>query len=256
MPLNHNPADGEKRGRGRPKKGEVVTKPLVVHRRLDIKPENAEKYAQESIKTAVNIYRKYGKDFPNPLNLDVKDLTPEAQKTWEYIFSLRGYTGDDAFTHSEYEKTFYTADEVLFAFECYCNFIRDHNFSKAFTRPDGEQALMPIVPNQTNFARWLGVATFIIGRMLSEDGGAARDKYMSLLADCLSEGAMAGFYQAGSTQFALKNMCDWADKYEDKSAKRDTLVTVNEAEAIVQKLGYTREKATLPPLALEENANG
>ena len=46
MPTNNNRALGEPRGRGRPKKDEVVAKPFVVHRDPRIKRENELKYAE------------------------------------------------------------------------------------------------------------------------------------------------------------------------------------------------------------------
>ena len=41
---------------------------------------------------------------------------------------------------------------------------------------------------------------------------------------------MAGIYQSSSTVFALKNMCDWADKYEERSINKNEPLAVKEAE--------------------------
>ena len=252
MPTTHYKPVGEKRKGGRPKKEEIVVRPFTAHINKTIKPENKLDYAREAIRTADGLYKRYNADYPNPLNIDKSELTKEARECWEYIFHMRGY--DKAPTS---ERVFYTSDEVIFAFECYLRWVRNNNFVKGFTRPDGEPGVMPIIPNQTNFAQWLGVGNSLIGLRIRESA-EAQNKYKQLLADCLSEGAMVGAYNTSSTIFTLKNMCDWADKYEDRSSNKADDLNVAEAEELVKQLGYTRERATLEPPKpmLEGDTNG
>lgn len=240
MPLNNNTAYGAPRGRGRPKKDEIVAKPFVVHKDPRIKPENSEKYAKEAIRAATNLYKRYSKSFPNPLNVDVKNLCPEARAVWDYIFSNRGYTEEDIFTNCQNDRVLEDAEEVLFAFEAFISYIRKNNFVKVFDRPDGTPGVMPLIPNQTSLARWLGISAFNIGRTMDKATSKELQTYKRTLADCLSEGAMAGVYQSSSTMFTLKNMCDWADKYEERSINKNEPLEVKEAEEVMAKLGYTR----------------
>lgn len=231
---------GEIGKRGRPPKGEFVVKPFVVHNRPDTKPENKEKYAMDAIKRAEKLYEKYNREFPNPLNLDAKKLCPEARSTWEYLFSIRGYEPSDLYKNPI--KALLNSEEVLIAFESYCGYIRDNNFVKAFTRPNGEPGVLPIVPNMTNFARWLGISTRPIRTVMDKDP-AAKEEYKKILSDLLSEGAMVGIYTSTSAIFTLKNLCDWADNPEDRGSKKEkSFVPVEEAEKALRELGYTRPK--------------
>lgn len=231
---------GETGKRGRPPKGEIVVKPFVVHDRPDMKPENKEKYAMDAIKRAEKLYQKYNMEFPNPLNIDAKKLCPEARETWEYLFSLRGYELGD-----EYKlkcRALETPEEVLIAFESFCAYIRDNNFQKVYTKVNGEIGVLPIVPNMTNFARWLGISTRPI-RMVMDGDYAAKEDYKKMLSDLLSEGAMIGAYTSASAIFTLKNLCDWADNPEDRGSKKEkAFVPVEEAEKALRELGYTRPK--------------
>lgn len=244
------------RGVGHPKAGELVVRPFMVHNLERMKPENALKAARETIRTANALYARFNKGYPNPLNIDIKDLLPEAKACWEAIFAERGY-GDNIV--EEYDmggrRTFEDVEEVTFAFECYVDWIRSQNFVKPFNRPDGEIGVMPIIPNQSNFAKWLGIPKDRITKVMSQSQ-EAQLKYKHTLADCLSEGAMVGVYQTASTIFTLKNMCDWADKYEDRSRDKADDLGVAEAEELMKQLGYARERAVLPPLALQGEENG
>jgi hypothetical protein len=232
---------------GRPKKDEIIVRKLTVHKSKGIKPENMVKYAKETINTANGLYRRYSKPYPNPLNIDEKDLLPEARACWEYIFSTREYDGIPELNgKANIERVFYNAEEVNYAFECYADWVKSQNFVKTFVRPDGEDGVMPIIPNQSNFARWLGVSNQTVHNVMFRDE-EARNTYKRILGDLLSEGAMAGIYQSVSTIFTLKNMCDWADKYEDRSTNRSDDLGVAEAEALMKQLGYAREKAKLEP---------
>lgn len=240
MATNHNPALGEKRGRGRPRKDEVVAKPFVVHRDPRIKPENEVKYAEEAIRNANNLYKRYRAKYPNPLNIDAKDLLPEARACWDILFHMREYTEEDVLRAFENDRALENGYEVLFAFEAYVNYVRNQNFVREFIKPDGSVGIMPIVPNQSNFARWLGISQQNISRAMNRGDDKVFDAYKRTLADCLSEGAMVGIYQSTSTQFALKNLCDWADKYEDKGTKKDDKLAVEEAVELMKQLGYSR----------------
>ena len=244
MGVNDHPAMGEKRGRGRPKKDEVVCKPFIVHKDPRIKPENRLKYAEETIRNAENLYKRYKKPYPNPLNIDVKDLEPEARAAWDYIFYTRDYIQTDLEEGHQYEQTFRDGNEVVLAFEAYAQYIKGKNFVRKFERPDGSVGIMPIVPNQTNLARWMGVSAMAISRAMdrTENREACYAAYKRMLGDCLSEGAMAGVYQSSSTIFTLKNLCDWADKYEDKGTSKNDNFAVDEAKALMEKLGYSREQ--------------
>ncbi len=246
MNVTHRRAETPRKA-GRPRKDEIVVKKFTVHKNKNIKPENVVKYAKEAIATANGLYRRYSKSYPNPLNIDEKDLTPEARACWEYIFSTRNYEGiPELNSKPDIERIFYNADEVNYAFECYANWIKSQNFVRIFTRPDGEEGVMPIIPNQSNFARWLGVSNQIIHKIMFVEE-EARNSYKRILGDLLSEGAMAGVYQSVSTIFTLKNMCDWADKYEDRSRDKADDLGVSEAEELMKQLGYAREKAKLEP---------
>ena len=235
----------EKRGRGHPKKGELIIRPFTVHNWDNIKPKNRMAYVRETIQTANALYARYKRPYPNPLNIDDKDLDPSARACWDYIYSQRGYEGLPTNETAGRTRTINT-EECLYAFECYLLWVRDNNFVKGFERPDGETGVMPIIPNQSNFARWLGVGFYNIHEAVGNDA-QARARYKRLLADCLSEGAMVGAYNTASTIFTLKNMCDWADKYEDRSTSRADDLGVEEAEELMKQLGYTRQKATLEP---------
>jgi hypothetical protein len=230
----------EERKQGRPKKGELVVKPFVVHKRSDMSEKNKEKYAKDAIKRAERLYEKYNREFPNPLNLDIKRIDRAAKEVWEFVFSLRGYTADDA-EKMKY-RTIENSEEVLFMFEAFCKYIRDNNFMKCFTRPDGSPGMLPIVPNVTNFAQWLGVSGRVVRKAI-EDDASAKEEYKTILSDLLSEGAMVGAYTSASAIFTLKNLCDWADNPEDRGMKKQKeFVPVEEAEKALAALGYTRPK--------------
>lgn len=241
----------EKRKAGRPRKEEIVVRQFTAHTNKNIKPENELMYAREAIRTADGLYKRYKADYPNPLNIDKSELSKDAIECWEYMFHTRDYDGAP-----RADRTLYGTDEVLFAFECYLRWVRKQNFVKGFTRPDGEDGVMPIIPNQTNFATWLGVSQSYISKIMQEGDQDARNRYKRLLADCLSEGAMVGAYNTASTIFTLKNMCDWADKYEDRSSNKADDLGVEEAQELMKQLGYSRERATLSPPKLEGEADG
>lgn len=246
MSIKQRPAY-EKRSAGHPKKDEIIIRPLMFHNFERMKPENAVMAAKDTIKTANNLYKRYSREYPNPLNIDDKDLTPEAKACWEFIFSERGYIGDEAVRGRRGgSRIFDSTDEIVFAFECYVNWIRSKNFVKGFVRPDGEPGVMPIIPNQSNFAQWLGLSRKQITNVMYQDP-EAQQQYKRILADCLSEGAMVGAYNTASTIFTLKNMCDWADKYEDRSRDKADDLGVEEAAELMKQLGYAREKAKLEP---------
>ena len=230
----------EKGKHGRPRKGEVVVKPFVVHKRKDISPEHQLKYAEDAIKRAEKLYMKYQREFPNPLNLDVKKIDPAARAVWEYVFSLRGYTAEDA--EKMQCRAIVNTEEVLVMFEAFCAYIRDNNFHKAYKRAAGSTGILPIEPNMTNFARWLGVSTRPI-RVVMDKDPAAKEEYKSMLSDLLSEGAMVGAYTSASAIFTLKNLCDWADNPDDRGIRqKKEFVPVEEAEKALAALGYTRPK--------------
>lgn len=223
----------KKRGRGRPKKGErVAPKPMKVPKKVT--PKNRLKYAEETIRNAERIYMKYESEYPNPLNIDDKNLLPEAKTAWEFVFTMR----QPSDLYKKREKAIHNGEELLFLFESYCKYIRDNNFMKSFENAEGEVKMMPLVPNQANLAAWLGIRRKTISNAVYEDkSGETAKEYRAMLADLLSEGAMIGAYASSSTIFSLKNMCDWAEKFEDRS-RPDTKVTVEEAEALMRELGY------------------
>ena len=231
---------GQTYKRGRPKKDDIIDKPFVPHTRSDMKPENQLAYAKKTVRSAENAYKKYSRKYPNPLNLEAKDLCKESVAAWKYVFSLRGYTGDEEW--KQRERAIKSSEEVLILFESFCSYIRDNNFVKQFTRADGEVGVLPIVPSQANFARWLGVSRFQITDAMRYCG-CPEDyvHYKNMLADILSEGAMMGIYQTTMTIFSLKNLCDWADRYDDRPKEEaDTTQTVEEAKALMESLGYKR----------------
>lgn len=208
---------------------------------------------KETIKTADSLYARYSKPYPNPLNIDEKDLLPEARACWEFIYSTRDFEKGQSL------KMFSNAKEVVFAFQCYADWIRANNFIKGFEKPNGEAGVMPIIPNQSNFAKWMGVTRISVSRVIGDDT-EAQTQYKQILADLLSEGAMIGAYNTATTIFTLKNLCDWADKYEDRSVNKAEDLNIEEAEKMMKQLGYERPKAklkmgNLPPL-IEDNTDG
>ncbi len=234
--------DPPKRPRGRPRKDEVVEpKRVVVHSRKDINPKNRVKYAEETVRNAERIYERYQSAYPNPLNIDEKDLAPEARAAWQYVYSLRdpeSYKNQRGLFKAQ-EASIRNGEELIFLFEAFCDYIRKNNFMKVFNSPDGEIKVMPIVPNQTNLSRWLGIRRSRITEVIQASGQGVATEYRAMLADLLSEGAMIGAYSSSSAIFSLKNLCDWADKYEDRS-KPDTKTTVAEAEELIKRLGYSK----------------
>lgn len=219
----------EKRGRGRPRKDEIVTKPVTVHHDPRIKEENKLKYAEQTIKNAEKIYRKYERSYPNPLNIEDKKLCSDAKAVWEYLFSCR-----ETLTPN---KIFHSGDEVLFAFEAYLRWIKGKHFMQSYKDEEGERRLLPIVPSQSNFAEWLGLTQGAVRNAVERYD--VRTEYESMLADVLSEGIMIGAYQQSAGIFSLKNLCNWADKVEDK-VTTEKRMSVEEAENLMLQLGYSR----------------
>lgn len=186
----------------------------------------------------VKVAKAIRKKTPNPLNIDLIKLEPEARYAWEHVYALRG---EDINLH-KIERTFSSAEEILMLFELFCNYIRQHNFAKEFERPDGSVGVMPIIPSVSNLARWLGVPRTTINKAM--DTHATENEfaqYKTALADILSEGAMMGVYQSTMTIFSLKNLCDWADKYEDRPKEKvSSKQTLEEAQRLMDTLGYKR----------------
>jgi len=226
-----------KEGRGRPSKDDCYVRRFIRHPRSDMK--DPVKYGKKVLKQVENIYKYYDRETPNPLNIEDKDLCDEARDAWKYVFSEREYTGK--LPHGNTRDL--DARETVVLFEIFCAYIRKKNFCIGFVRPDGSEGTLPIVPSQTNFARWLGTSVMKISRAMREYGtDEDRKNYKSILGDILSEGAMMGIYQPSMTMFSLKNLCDWADKYEDRPKDSgDTTLTMEEAVKLMETLGYRKE---------------
>lgn len=227
----------EKRGRGRPKEDELVVKPFVPHVRPQIKEKNKEAYAKKAIRRADQLYKQYAQPRPNPLNLEDKDLTKEAKEMWAYIYSTR-----ENLSIALNAKTFENCDEILTAFEGFCAYIRNNNFIKQFKRPDGGEGVMPIVPNVTNLALWLGISRRSMREHLANMSPSQEAEYKSMLGDLLSDGALVGAYNTSSAIFTLKNLCDWADKREDRITKVEDTSSIDEAKKNLEELGYVRPR--------------
>ena len=227
----------EKRKRGRPRNDELVVQPFVPHTRPQIKDKNKEAYAKKAIRRADQLYKMYEQPRPNPLNLEDKNLTKEAKAMWAYIYSMR-----DHMSPNLHAKIFEDCEEILTAFEGFCAYIRNHNFMKEFKRPDGETGLMPIVPNVTNLAIWLGISRRSMREHLANMSPSQESEYKSMLSDLLSDGALVGAYNTSSAIFALKNLCDWADKREDRVVKVEDTSSVDEAKKNLAELGYSRPR--------------
>lgn len=230
--------EGEKRKRGRPRKDEIVAEPFVPHTRPQIKDKNKEMYAKKAIRRAEQLYKLYEHPMPNPLNLDDKKISKEAKAIWQYIFSCR----EDVDNESLRAKVLRNSDEVLTAFEGFCAYIRNHNFVTEFERPDGTKGVMPIVPNISNLALWLGITGRRLRRILGDMDAADQAEYKSMLSDLLSDGAVTGVYSSSPTIFTLKNLCDWADKREDRVTQVDDTSSVEEAKMNLEALGYVRPR--------------
>lgn len=67
-------------------------------------------------------------------------------------------------------------------------------------------------------------------------------EYKSMLGDLLSDGALVGAYNTSSAIFTLKNLCDWADKREDRVVKVEDTSSVDEAKKNLEELGYSRPR--------------
>lgn len=119
-PIRETLHTAEKNPVGRPKNGEYAAKPVVVHKKN--KPENTVKYSVQAVRNAQSIYKKFALGYPNPLNIDEKDLDEAARETWKCIYGSREY--DESAVANQRERIFYNTDEMLFAFECYCNYIK------------------------------------------------------------------------------------------------------------------------------------
>ena len=243
--------DGIVRKRGRPKRGEEKDRALIIHNLSKMKGEYQLMSAKQTIAQAERIYRKYNSSMPNPLNLDDKLLCAEAKTAWAYVYSLRGYE-----KIPDLQEAVMDGDEACILFEAFGNYIRERNFVKQFNRPDGEVGVLPIIPNQSNFARWIGISRKRVSEIMINDASeTAREEYRSMLADLLSEGAMMGIYNTSMAIFSLKNLCDWADKYDDRPTKNsDTSQTVEEAQRLMASLGYT--KMIGEPNGKEDNHEG
>lgn len=226
----------EKRKRGRPRNDELVVQPFVPHVRPQIKEKNKAAYAKKAIRRADQLYKQYDQARPNPLNLEDKDLTKEAKAMWGYIYSMRDNL------EPLQKKIFENCDEILTAFEGFCAYIRKHNFVKEFKRPDGETGVMPIVPNVTNLAMWLGISRRSMRDHLANMSQSQESEYKSMLGDLLSDGALVGAYNTSSAIFTLKNLCDWADKREDRVVKVEDTSSVDEAKKNLEELGYSRPR--------------
>lgn len=232
--------DGIVRKRGRPIRGEEKDRPLIIHDLASMSGDYQIMCAKQTIEQANRIYNKYKDKYPNPLNMEDKLLVPEAKAVWGYIYGTRGYDGKPQ--SMKHDGTFRDAHEVCIAFEAFGNYIRERNFVKEFKRPDGEMGVLPIIPNQSNFARWLGVSRGVITWVMNVAEESDVNEYRSMLADLLSEGAMMGIYNTSMAIFSLKNLCDWADKYDDRPTKNnDTSQTVEEAQRLMASLGYTKQ---------------
>lgn len=232
-----------KRKRGRPTNDEIVAKPFTPHIKPQIKEKNKEKLARDAIRRADQLYKWYAMGQPNPLNLEDKDLTEEAKATWKYIFSKREDAGASLENHgSGRYRSLQGGEEVLDAFEGFCAYVRSNNFMKPFTRADGEQSYIPIVPNPTNLSMWLGISSRALRRSAAEMNPSQEAEYKAMLSDLLSDGAIVGAYNTSSTIFTLKNLCDWADKREDRVVQVENTSTVDEAKRNLAELGYVRPK--------------
>lgn len=232
----------EKRKRGRPRNDEIVAKPFTPHVRPQIKEKNKEKLAKEALRRADQLYRYYGDARPNPLNLEDKDLSREAKNTWAYIYSKRDNLKDSIeHSHGQY-KSLQGGEEVLDAMEGFCAYVRANNFMKPFTRPDGEESYIPIVPNPTNLSMWLGISSRALRRSAAEMDPSQEAEYKAMLSDLLSDGAIVGAYNTSSTIFTLKNLCDWADKREDRVVQVENTSSIEEAKQNLAELGYVRPK--------------
>lgn len=238
----------EKRKRGRPPEDEIVARPFVPHTRPQIKEENKLAYAKKAIRRAEQLYKFYEQPYPNPLNLSEADITEEARNTWRYIYSKRESVKAVAEGTSRDPHYITGGAEVLDALEGFCGYIRMNNFMKPFTKADGEPSYIPIVPNITNLALWLGISPRMLYHAAGKMSPSEESEYKSMLSDLLSDGAIVGAYSTSSTIFTLKNLCDWADKREDRVVQVENISSVDEAKRNLAELGYTRPK-------LLENSN-
>lgn len=98
-------------------------------------------------------------------------------------------------------RVFKDATDLLEAFTDYIDHIRLTDFSE--------------VPTRANFARWTGADRKTIYNTINNYFPQTKSTYSDMLADCLSEGAIAGVYDRTITIFCLKNWCNWADKTDN-----------------------------------------
>lgn len=224
------------------RKGEYVTQPVVNPKNMITranKTGDTDKLVYYT-KNAERIYKKSMQPSPNPLNISNKNLTKEAKEAWKYVYSMRKVLMDDV--PNLHERVIYDGDEFLFLFEAYSAYIRDKGFAKEIERENGERVMIPIVPNIDTFARWLGVSNKLIRLRLAEMSDGEVKYYKDMLANLVSQGAMIQAYASQAAVFALRNQCDWSDKYDERHAgtSEEGALTQDEAEAILKKLGYVR----------------
>lgn len=218
--------------RGRQRKED---EPLYPLKRFDkAEDRNKEKYALRTIRDADRLLKQYEKVLPNPLNIDAKDLTPEAIKIWKYIYSLR--EGNLVSI-----RTFNSVEEVLIGFEAYCDYVRKQNYTEV-KEVGGTVMPVPIVPNVLNFSAWLGVSRRVVHRVMMNATDYEKREYQSMLSELISGGGLVKAYDTSMAIFTLKNLCDWADKREDRIIGSKEIESIEDAKKQMAELGYTRTR--------------
>ena len=118
-------------------------------------------------------------------------------------------------------RAFKDATDLLDAFTDYIDHIRLTDFSE--------------VPTRANFARWTGADRKTIYNTINNYFPQTKSTYSDMLADCLSEGAIAGVYDRTITIFCLKNWCNWADKTDNVNTEiKPTLADKETADKLIK----------------------
>lgn len=118
-------------------------------------------------------------------------------------------------------RVFKNADDLLESFSDYIEHVRVTDFSEA--------------PTRANFARWAGADKKTIYNTINKYFPQTKSTYSDMLADCLSEGAIAGVYDRTITIFCLKNWCNWADKTDNVNTEiKPTLADKETADKLIK----------------------
>ena len=111
---------------------------------------------------------------------------------------------------------FESGEQLISLWDDFCNEIIDNGFDK--------------VPTQTAFCRWLAehyeeTDRKTIYNSLNKIFPTIKKDFEKLQSDTITTGGMLGKYNPTMTIFALKNLCNWADKPENENEEKQEMQT-------------------------------